>query len=65
MATLGHTDLPLQEQKADMSFQNHIPEYPQEVNTDYSVVLFGCYAIVSSASKFDCMVTLLKVWKFE
>ena len=48
-----------------MSFQNHIPEHPQEVNEEYSVVLFGCYAIVSSAPKFDYMVTLLKIWEFE
>lgn len=30
-----------------------------------TLVLFGCYAIVSSAPKFDYMVTLLKVWEFE
>lgn len=65
MTTLGHTDFPLQEQKVGMSFQNHIPEYPQEVNKDYSVILFGCYAIVSSAPKFEYMVALLKVWAFE
>ena len=55
----GTLTLPLYEQKAGVSFQNNVPEYPQKVNKDYPVVPFECYATVNSAQKFDYMVTFV------
>ena len=51
--------MPLYEQKAGVSLQINVPECPQEVNKDYPVVPFECRATVSSAKKFDCMVTFV------
>lgn len=55
----GTLTLLLYEQKAGVSFQNNVSEYPQEVNKDYPVVPFECCATVNSAQKFDYMVTFV------
>lgn len=49
----GTLTLLLYEQKAGVSFQNNVSEYPQEVNKD------ECCATVNSAQKFDYMVTFV------